>query len=113
MKITKIKSYLYHPSSAKDWMLQNIQKHWLFIKIETDEGITGWGESFTLKNRERCIAQHISELSPYLIGRDPNQIKYFTHMIYDKFAERRGSVDLYCAMSGIDRKKNKSHSRRN
>ena len=102
MKITKIKSYLYHPSSAKDWMLQNIQKHWLFIKIETDEGITGWGESFTLKNRERCIAQHISELSPYLIGRDPNQIKYFTHMIYDKFAERRGSVDLYCAMSGIE-----------
>ena len=102
MKITNIKSYLFHPSSEKNWMLQNIQKHWLFVKIETDEGITGWGESFTLKDRERSIVQHISELTPYLIGRNPNQIKYFTHMIYDKFAERRGGVDLYCAMSGIE-----------
>lgn len=102
MKITNIKSYLFHPSSGKGWMVQNIQKHWLFVKVETDEGITGWGESFTLKDRERSIVQHISELTPYLIGRDPNQIKYFTHMIYDKFAERRGGVDLYCAMSGIE-----------
>jgi galactonate dehydratase len=102
MKITNIKSFLFHPSSEKGWMVQNIQKHWLFVKVETDEGIAGWGESFTLKDRERSIVQHISELVPYLIGRDPNQIKHFTHMIYDKFAERRGGPDLYCAMSGIE-----------
>ena len=76
MKITNIKSFLFHPSSEKGWMVQNIQKHWLFVKVETDEGIAGWGESFTLKDRERSMVQHISELVPYLIGRDPNQIKY-------------------------------------
>ena len=41
MKVTNITSYLYHPSSEKEWMTQNIQKHWLFVKIETDEGIDG------------------------------------------------------------------------
>ena len=102
MKVTNITSYLYHPSSEKEWMTQNIQKHWLFVKIETDEGIDGWGECFTLKDRERSIVQHISEMAPYLLGKDPRRIKYFTHMIYDKFAERRGGVDLYCGLSGIE-----------
>jgi galactonate dehydratase len=102
MKVTNIASYLYHPSSEKEWMTQNIQKHWLFVKIETDEGIDGWGECFTLKDRERSIVQHISEMAPYLSGKDPRRIKYFTHMIYDKFAERRGGADLYCGLSGIE-----------
>jgi galactonate dehydratase len=102
MKITNITSYLFRPSSEKGWMAQNIQKHWLFVKVETNEGISGWGESFTLKDRERSISQHISELAPYLLGRDPNQIKRFIHMAYDKFSERRGGADLYCAMSGIE-----------
>jgi L-alanine-DL-glutamate epimerase-like enolase superfamily enzyme len=22
-------------------------KHWLFVKVETDEGIHGWGEAYT------------------------------------------------------------------
>ena len=102
MKITNLKSYLYHPSSTKDWMSQNIQKHWLFVKVETDEGIEGWGECFTLKDRERAIVQHLSDLAPYLLGRDPGRIKYFTQGVYDQFAERRGGVDLYCAISGVE-----------
>lgn len=42
MKITDIKSLLVHPSSTKGkWP---VTKNWLLIKVETDEGVEGWGE---------------------------------------------------------------------
>jgi len=79
-----------------------MQKHFLLIKIETDEGVVGWGEAFTLKDRERSITQHISDLTRYLLGKNTFHIKRFTQMVYDLFAEGRGAVDLFCAVSGIE-----------
>jgi galactonate dehydratase len=100
MKIRNIKSFLVHPSATKgSWV---VSKNWLLIKVETDEGIEGWGEAFTLKDRERSINQYVADLTRYLLGRNPFHIKNFTQMVYDKFAERRGSVDLFCAVSGIE-----------
>jgi galactonate dehydratase len=100
MKIRNIKGFLVHPSTTKgSW---TVSKNWLLIKVETDEGIEGWGEAFTLKDRERSINQHVADLTRYLLGRNPFHIKNFTQMVYDKFAERRGSVDLFCAVSGIE-----------
>lgn len=100
MKITGIKSFLVHPPSPEGGLI--IQKHWLFVKVETDQGIEGWGEAFTMKDRERSITQHITDLTRYLLGRNPFHIKRFTQMAYDIFAEGRGAVDLFCAVSGIE-----------
>ena len=36
------------------------------------------------------------------MGWNPFNIKNFTQIVYDKFADRRGSVDLFCAVSGIE-----------
>ena len=100
MKISRIESFLVHPSSSETrWVMQ---KHWLLVKVETDDGIVGWGEAFTLKDRERSITQHVADLGRYLLGRNPFHIRRFTHMVYDVYAERRGSVDLFCALSGIE-----------
>ena len=38
MKITKVTHLTVHPG----W-----RKNWIFVKVETDEGITGWGEAYT------------------------------------------------------------------
>jgi galactonate dehydratase len=38
----------------------------------------------------------------YLIGRDPLHIRHFTHIAYEDFATKRGSMDFYCALSGIE-----------
>ncbi len=70
--------------------------------METDEGVDGWGEAFALKDRERSINQHVVELPRYLSGRNPFHIKAFTQMVYDKFSERKGGVDLFFAVSGIE-----------
>ncbi|MBL6945511.1 MAG: mandelate racemase/muconate lactonizing enzyme family protein [Rhodospirillales bacterium] len=93
MKIKAVKSFSIHPG----W-----RKNWIFVKVETDEGIEGWGEAYTQYDRDRSVMAHLDELSRYMVGRDPFEIKYFTQMAYDEFAARRGSLEFYSAISGIE-----------
>lgn len=93
MKITDVKTFLIHPGTGKNW---------LFVKVETDEGIHGWGEAYTQADRDRSIEITVQQLRRYLIGRSPFDIKHFTFMAYTDFATRRGSMEFYCAVSGIE-----------
>ena len=93
MKITDVKTFLVHPDNGKNW---------LFIKVETDAGIYGWGEAYTQADRDRSIEITVQQLRRYLIGRSPFDIKHFTFMAYTDFATRRGSMEFYCAVSGIE-----------
>ena len=72
------------------------------MKVETDEGISGWGEAYTQYDRDRAVTTHVEELSRYLIGRDPFQIRHFRRITFDDFAQRRGSLEFYSAFSGIE-----------
>lgn len=94
MKITDVKHFLAHPG--------NRGKNLCFVKVETDEGIYGWGEAYTQSDRDIQITAHIDQLKRYLIGRDPRNIKHFMQIVYDDFAGRRGAMDLWCAVSGIE-----------
>jgi galactonate dehydratase len=93
MKITAVKPYLVHPGRGKNW---------LFVKVETDEGIYGWGEAYTQADRDQTIEVHIQQLARYLVGRNPFDIKHFTFMAYNDYAGKRGAMELYCAISGIE-----------
>jgi len=93
MKITDIKTFLVNPGTSKNW---------LFVKIETDEGIYGWGECYTQLDRDKTIEVHVLQLARYLKGRSPFDIKHFTFMAYNDFGGKRGSMELYCAISGIE-----------
>ena len=46
---------------------------WLFLKIETDEGISGWGEP-VVEGRARAVEAAVHELAGYLVGQDPARI---------------------------------------
>lgn len=93
MKITAVKTFLVNPGTSKNW---------LFVKVETDEGLHGWGEAYTQLDRDKAIEVHIQQLGRYLIGRSPFNIKHFTFMAYTDFAGKRGAMDLYCAISGLE-----------
>ncbi len=93
MRIEGVKAVLVHPGSAKNW---------LFVKLETDAGIHGWGEAYTQHDRDRSIQVHVEELGRYLIGRSPFDIKHFTYVAYTDFASKRGAMDLYAAISAIE-----------
>ncbi len=100
MKIGSIQSFLVQPYTPSSGWIGG--KNWILVKIETDEGIVGWGEAYTLPDRDKSIVRYIQELSRYLIGKNPFQIKYFIQMVYNDFAGRRGAMDLFCAQSAIE-----------
>lgn len=93
MLVTEVKTYLVDPGVAKNW---------LFARVETDEGIYGWGEAYTQSDRDTSIETLIRQLGRYLIGRSPFNIKHFTQLVYRDFASKRGAMDLFCAQSALE-----------
>lgn len=87
MKITALKTYIVPP-------------RWLFLKIETDEGLVGWGEP-VLEGHAETLAAKIAELEDFLIGADPMKIEDIWQMLYRNGCYRGGPV-LMSAISGID-----------
>lgn len=72
----------------------------LFLKIETDEGIVGWGEP-VLEGKTDTTAACVKELMEYLIGKDPLQIeRHWQRMLKGGFY--RGGAIVFSAISGID-----------
>lgn len=93
MKITAVKHYTVHPG----W-----RKNLIFVKVETDAGLHGWGEAYSQYDRDTAVAAHLEALGRYTVGRSPFDIKHFTQIAFDDYAQRRGSVELFCAVSGIE-----------
>ena len=93
MKISDIRYHLVNPGKGKNLC---------FVRIDTDEGIHGWGECYTQADRDIQVTTHIDKLKRYLVGRDPTNIKHFIQIVFDDFAGRRGAMDLWCAVSGLE-----------
>ncbi|MDZ5696572.1 galactonate dehydratase [Chelativorans sp. M5D2P16] len=87
MKITRLETFRVPP-------------RWLFLKIDTDAGISGWGEPI-LEGRAGTLEALVNELSEMLIGHDPRRINDAWQMLYRNGCYRGGPV-LMSAISGID-----------
>jgi galactonate dehydratase len=87
MKITKLETFVVPP-------------RWLFLKIETDEGIVGWGEP-VVEGRAHTVEAAVQELSDYLVGKDPRHIEDHWQVMYRAGFYRGGPV-LMSAIAGID-----------
>ncbi|MDQ8004166.1 MAG: galactonate dehydratase [Pedobacter sp.] len=90
MKITGIKTFICH----------SYRTNWVFVKVLTDAGIYGVGES-TLEMRELTVETAIKELERYIVGRDPHDIEAIVHDIY-RDAYWRGGVVLMSALAGVE-----------
>src|SRR6218665_441408 len=90
MKITAIKPYPV-------WVGTRNQ---LVVKIETDEGVHGWGES-GLSGRERAVVGAIEHYREFLIGKNPMQIGRIWQEMYRSQYFEGGRV-LQAAISAID-----------
>ena len=87
MKIIKLTTYRVPP-------------RWLLLKIETDEGIVGWGEP-VIEGRARTVETAVQELAPYLMGQDPSRINDLWQVMYRGGFYRGGAI-LMSAIAGID-----------
>jgi len=77
-----------------------VPPRWLFLKIETDEGVTGWGEPI-VEGRAATVAAAVEELSDYLVGQDPRNIEDLWTVLYRGGFYRGGPVAM-SALAGID-----------
>ena len=87
MKITKLTTFVVPP-------------RWLFLKIETDAGIAGWGEPI-VEGRAETVAALVAEMSDYLIGKDPTAIEDHWTVLYRGGFYRGGALHM-SALAGID-----------
>ncbi|ASK62494.1 galactonate dehydratase [Virgibacillus phasianinus] len=83
-----------------DFKLYQLPPRWLFLKIETDEGICGWGEP-VVEGRAHTVAAGVTELMDYLIGKDPRHIEDHFQVLYRGGFYRGGPI-LMSAISGIE-----------
>lgn len=90
MKITDIKVY-------PTWVGSRNQ---LIVKVETDEGIYGWGES-GLSGRELAVEGALRHYRELLIGQDPMRIGFIWQLLYRSQYFEGGRV-LTAAQSAID-----------
>lgn len=83
-----------------NYSLYKVPPRWLFLKIETDEGIHGWGEP-VVEGRAATVEACVKELMEYLIGKDPLRIEDHWNVMYRGGFYRGGPVFM-SAIAGID-----------
>ncbi len=90
MKITDLTTYVVHC----------YRTNWVFVKLDTDTGISGVGEA-TLEMKELAVEAAVVELKEYLVGKDPREIERHFHTIYRDSYWRTGPV-LMSALSAVE-----------
>jgi galactonate dehydratase len=90
MKITNVTTYL----------VGNAWKNWLFVRVDTDEGIHGVGEG-SLNGFSATVETAVHELRDAYIGLDPSQVELLLQrMVRDVYTEG-GQIHM-AAVSAIE-----------
>ena len=90
MKITDIKTY----------NVFTFRTNFVFLKVETDEGVSGIGEG-TLEYKEHALLGAIEDIKRVLLGQDPREVERICHDLYRDSYWRVGPV-LQSAVSMVD-----------
>ena len=108
VKITGIKTFLFNVATnqppARDpgtgELLSSDFKTWLFLKIETDVGITGWGEG-SGEWLSPIVETTLQLWEPLLVGRDPTSPAAICEDIQNRVSWKGGAV-FGSAIAAID-----------
>ncbi|MFB3779005.1 MAG: galactonate dehydratase [Bryobacteraceae bacterium] len=73
---------------------------YVFVKLETNVGLVGWGEG-TLEGKAGATIACVNDFSEHIIGSDPMQVEHLWQMMYVSSFYRAGPV-MGSAISGID-----------
>ena len=106
MKITSIKSHVLRYELDKELgYSQQYYKHRTahLVEVETDEGITGWGECFGPGNialANKYIVEKV--IQPLIKGDDPLNKEHIWHKVYNLLRDSGQKGMPIQALSGID-----------
>ena len=87
MKIAKIETFQVPP-------------RWLFVRLETDDGLVGWGEA-SLEGHAEAVEGAFESLKDRFIGTDATRIEDIWQTAY-RLGFYRGGPVLMSALSGLD-----------
>lgn len=73
---------------------------YVFVKLETNEGLVGWGEA-TLEGKAGATIECVKDFREFIIGADPMQVEHHWQSMYVHSFYRAGPV-MGSAISGID-----------
>jgi galactonate dehydratase len=90
LTITDIKTFLVGAGS----------RNWIYVKIETDQGISGIGEAYSVGPDEATV-KVIEDYKLWLVGQDPRNIQHLWDLMYNITRFPGGSV-VNSAISGIE-----------
>ena len=76
-------------------------RNWIFVRVETDEGITGIGEATTEYHEQAVVSMLDQHFAPLLIGQDPTAVTNAWQQMQRSFWWRNGVV-ASSAASGIE-----------
>ncbi|MFE6757517.1 galactonate dehydratase [Streptomyces sp. NPDC057684] len=87
MKIARIETFLAPP-------------RWMFVRVETGEGVVGWGEP-VVEGRAEPVRAAVEVLAEHLVGQDPLRIEDHWQVM-TKGGFYRGGPVLSSAVAGLD-----------
>ena len=103
MKITDVRAYVVRAIESRPW---------LFVEVDTDQGITGIGESTNVGGGGAIVVAQTYNLlkhdligqdfSDGLIGQDPSDIDRIWHQLYRRFGTLGSRGFATTLISGID-----------
>jgi len=81
-------------------LTRDSDRPYVFVKLETDRGVVGWGEG-TLEGKAGAVMACVNDFRDFLIGADPMQVEHLWQSMYVQSFYRAGPV-MGSAISGID-----------
>ena len=84
---------------AEQWWAR---KAYVLVRVETRDGIVGWGECHLLSFREDAMVALINILAQWVIGRPAHDIRAFLVEAFGQFGQQRPGVEVYSAFAGIE-----------
>ena len=99
MKITDVKPIPTQPTEYS----RRANRTWTFVQIDTDEGITGYGEATNYPGGgSLVVASTINQVRETLIGEDPFDIDRLWHKIFRRYTYLGSRGLVTAVISGID-----------
>ena len=77
--------------------------YFIFVKLTTDSGVTGYGEVYSVPFHPRVVEQMIANVAErYVIGADPSQIERLWRILYSSGFTQRPDTSMLGILSGIE-----------
>ncbi|MVA97005.1 mandelate racemase/muconate lactonizing enzyme family protein [Nitratireductor sp. CAU 1489] len=95
-------------TDVKTWVVGNPPpgiggKYFIFVRLTTDGGVTGYGEAYNATFGPHVTARMIEDLAArYLVGRDPHDIEAFFRRAYSSGFTQRPDVSVMGCFSALE-----------